>query len=177
MGKIVDSEVQKRELFSGAALSFDRASILDPNYRLLEFHLAISKMEWGEATSDPLVAVEKFSEAAVHFQDAVKRLPEMPAIFVWYARMLLSWGKLLNEDGRHSKMREAEDLLKSAFELDSSNAYDLACVKIKLGMIEEARILLDDAKRVGNIPSAALLQDDPDMDPVRRFSWFDGLLH
>ncbi len=60
--------------------------------------------------------------------------------------------------------------------LPGSGSYNLACVSALLGDDPECRKWLKQSQKSGNLPSIEHLQEDPDLDSVRKKDWFKKII-
>ncbi len=123
-------------------------------------------------------------EAQALYQAACEKYSAALAIKPNNAKIINDWGAALLEQA-HSKTPEegealyaqAEEKFLAAEELQPGIAsYNLACIHSVRGEYEECQKRLGSARDHKTLPSPDHIEQDPDLDNVRRLEWFQEFM-
>jgi tetratricopeptide (TPR) repeat protein len=163
-------------LFKAAYEKYAQALAIKPDdYRALS--------NWGAALSDQ-AAAKTGKEAGGLFKAAYDKYAQALAIEPENYEALSNWGATLLEQAKAKTGEEAEGLhararavLLSAEALSPGTAaYNLACVCALEADPDGCRQWLRAAKKAGHLPKREHLLKDPDLEVVRKESWFGEIL-
>ncbi|MFP2908093.1 TPR end-of-group domain-containing protein, partial [Pyxidicoccus sp. 3LFB2] len=146
-----------------------------------DMHEALNN--WGSALSDwaktktGAEADRLFAQAGEQHAEALRLKPDKH-------EALNNWGVALLEQAKRKAGTEAEFLFNQAHDKFNQaevlkpgmGSYNLACVAALTGQAEDCRVWLTRAHEHGDLPSREHLENDSDMDPVRKHSWFTAFL-
>jgi tetratricopeptide (TPR) repeat protein len=139
---------------------------------------------WGAALSDRarMRAGERaevlFARADEKFAAALKiKRNYLEALDNWGTTLLLRYHNARETGKKQVLIAKARGVYLCIEKLVPGRAaYDLACIHALGGEHEQCRYWLDRSRAAGTLPGLEHLQEDRDLDPVRKTSWFRGFL-
>jgi tetratricopeptide (TPR) repeat protein len=124
------------------------------------------------------------AEAAKLHSESTKKYAAALAIDDSYAPALYNWASSLIDQAKRVSSKkeqnillaEADEKLKAALKINPTKTYNSACLAAIRGDEMMCRQYLEAALRHGTIPNWEHLSSDPDLDSVRKRTWFKALL-
>lgn len=163
-------------LFQRACDKFDAAIAIQPDrYETL--------FNWGVVLKDRACAktgkeaVDLFQRSEEKYRVALGYKSDDPDVFQNLSEVLL-WKSHLGDGAEvGGLLRQAEEVSIAAEALArGAGAYNLACVRARLGDNEGCQRWLDVSRKAGKLPALAHLEADPDLKSVHDTDWFQELL-
>jgi tetratricopeptide (TPR) repeat protein len=175
-------------LFAEAYSKFERALALkQDDYRILQALAAtlseqaesLLRRDGGPSTQSRSMAASLFAQANTKYRQAARLQPNNPQPFVLWGTNFVRRAKFETRGRKERSLKLAREKFLMAERVPSgrgSAAYDLACLSALEGRIGECKQWLTEAKRHGRLPNPRRLKEDPDLELVRRESWFGEFL-
>ncbi|HYO59854.1 TPR end-of-group domain-containing protein [Archangium sp.] len=163
-------------LFTQAGEKYAEALSIKPDK-----HEALNN--WGHAlaeqaeTKTGAEADRLFTQAGEKYAEALRIKPDMH-------EALNNWGSALLNQAKTKTGAEADRLFRLASDKFSEadrlkpgvGSYNLACIAALAGRGADCHQWLERARQHGNLPSREHLENDTDLDPVRKQPWFIAFL-
>lgn len=125
----------------------------------------------GEVTDRLLAKAEQL------FEEASKDGAERVALVAGWG--VLHWARaktLQGDESRQLLQRAKDELVEDAASGSGPSAYNVACICVELGEIEECRRWLEQSQEPGGYVSRDEMSAERELENVRTFEWFQALL-
>jgi tetratricopeptide (TPR) repeat protein len=164
------------QLFQLAGDKFAAAVAINPVSYKAQFNWGIALRNQARAKSGS-EADRLFKLASHKFAAALAIRPEdTDVLTTWSEALLWQVGQTSSEEARPLLQHALEKAAAVEAISPGKGAYNLACVRARLGDTTGCRRWLEASRAAGRLPGRDHLLSDPDLESVRGSEWFQNFL-
>lgn len=173
---IISAGATRENLLKQAKRNFKKAHDISPASSSILANWSVAIIEQAK-TRNKKRANALLVEAISLLGEAKTLDKNNPAVYTNWGHALIDRAKLARGSRRNELLERAVDRFVTAEELEPGRgAYNLACAYAQLGNERECRDWFKRALKGRYMPSKQLVEQDPDLEPVRQHEWFLNLL-